>query len=277
MNILVSLNSNYLFPLIVMLSSLLWANPADEFTIYVAHTRMGPDDFNTIRRWVGDRCEIVEIRVPEQLSAKFAPSCGYPPEMYYRILAAQLIPENESRILYLDPDILVINPIDRLYHMDFSGALFAASSHVHRSLQKINQLRLNMEEDHPYINSGVLMMNLDQLRQEQNVCGVLDFIRKNKLRLFLPDQDVISAVYGDSIQTVDPRVYNLSERFLTFYNLNPRNEKITYDWVRRNTAIIHYCGKSKPWNDNYRGKLGVFYQNFLWQCLVPYGCPESFV
>lgn len=274
MNILVSLNSNYIFPLIVMLSSLLWSNPADDFRIYVAHSRMGRDDFDRIRRWVGDRCDIIEIRVPEPLSAEFTPSCGYPQEMYYRILAAQLIPDCENRILYLDPDILVINPIEKLYRIDFQDRLFAASSHVHKSLQKINQIRLNMDEDSPYINSGVLMMNLRQLRMQQDVCDVLEFIRKNKLRLFLPDQDVISAVYGDSIRTVDPKIYNLSERFLTFYNLNPKNEKITLEWIRQNTSIIHYCGRNKPWNGNYRGKLGVFYQDFLRQCLVPNGCPD---
>lgn len=274
MNILVSLNSNYIFPLIVMLSSLLWSNPADDFRIYVAHSRMGRDDFDRVRRWVGDRCDIIEIRVPEPLSAEFTPSCGYPQEMYYRILAAQLIPDCENRILYLDPDILVINPIEKLYRIDFQDRLFAASSHVHKSLQKINQIRLNMDEDSPYINSGVLMMNLRQLRMQQDVCDVLEFIRKNKLRLFLPDQDVISAVYGDSIRTVDPKIYNLSERFLTFYNLNPKNEKITLEWIRQNTSIIHYCGRNKPWNGNYRGKLGVFYQDFLRQCLVPNGCPD---
>lgn len=274
MNILVSLNSNYLFPLVVMLSSLLWSNPEEDFRIYVAHSQMGRADFEMIRRWVGDRCDIIEIRVPEPLSAEFAPSCGYPQEMYYRILAARLIPDSESRILYLDPDILVINPIHKLYRIDFQDRLFAASSHVHKSLQKINQIRLNMDEDSPYINSGVLMMNLEQLRTEQDVCDVLEFIQKNKFRLFLPDQDVISAVYGDSIRTVDPKIYNLSERFLTFYNLNPKNEKITLDWIRQNTAIIHYCGRNKPWNRNYRGKLGVFYQDFLRQSLVPNGCPD---
>ena len=30
-------------------------------------------------------------------------------------------------------------------------------------------------------------------------------------------------------------------------------------WVRRHSAIIHYCGRNKPWKKNYLGKLDVFW------------------
>ena len=31
------------------------------------------------------------------------------------------------------------------------------------------------------------------------------------------------------------------------------------DWVREHSAIIHYCGKNKPWKEKYIGSLGIFY------------------
>ena len=34
---------------------------------------------------------------------------------------------------------------------------------------------------------------------------------------------------------------------------------LTLDWVRENGAIIHYCGRNKPWKDTYVGSLGRFY------------------
>lgn len=34
-------------------------------------------------------------------------------------------------------------------------------------------------------------------------------------------------------------------------------------WVRENSVIIHYCGKNKPWNDDYTGVLGVFYRELF--------------
>ena len=31
------------------------------------------------------------------------------------------------------------------------------------------------------------------------------------------------------------------------------------DDVRRESAIIHFCGRNKPWRENYMGALDVFY------------------
>ena len=39
--------------------------------------------------------------------------------------------------------------------------------------------------------------------------------------------------------------------------------KLTLDWVRRNTVVVHYLGKPKPWQKNYIGPLGVFYREEL--------------
>ena len=33
--------------------------------------------------------------------------------------------------------------------------------------------------------------------------------------------------------------------------------------MRQNTVVVHYLGKPKPWQKNYIGPLGVFYQEEL--------------
>lgn len=40
-------------------------------------------------------------------------------------------------------------------------------------------------------------------------------------------------------------------------------ERLTLDWVRQNTVVVHYLGKPKPWQKNYIGPLGVFYKEEL--------------
>ena len=40
--------------------------------------------------------------------------------MYYRLLAPHLLPGQVDRVLYLDPDILVINPIRPLWDTDLA-------------------------------------------------------------------------------------------------------------------------------------------------------------
>lgn len=34
------------------------------------------------------------------------------------------------------------------------------------------------------------------------------------------------------------------------------------EWVEENVVIVHYCGKSKPWKADYKGKLGFFYERY---------------
>ena len=39
----------------------------------------------------------------------------------------------------------------------------------------------------------------------------------------------------------------------------PFERELTEEWIRKNAAIIHYCGKNKPWKEHYNGKLNIFY------------------
>ena len=43
----------------------------------------------------------------------------------------------------------------------------------------------------------------------------------------------------------------------------PFEKELTLDWVRTNSMIIHYCGRNKPWKENYTGQLNVFYNDTL--------------
>lgn len=265
LDILVTLDAGYLYQLTVMLTSLLASHPKQVFTVYVLHASLTPLQLQALGRIQPARCRIVSVQVPQNLFADAPTSRRYPAEMYYRIFAALLLPPQLERILYLDPDLVVINPVDALYQTDFEGTLFAAASHVMSpKLNKINELRLSMPPRRPYINSGVMLMNLSQLRREQDQAEVLDYIRTHKNVLMFPDQDVINAVYGTRILAIDPLLYNLSEPFLARYNLRlgRLKNRLNLDWIRENSRIIHYCGKNKPWKANYIGKLDVFYRQY---------------
>ena len=84
----------------------------------------------------------------------------YTKEMYYRLLAFKLLPEELDRILYLDPDMLVLNPVREFYNTDLEGYLYAAAYHDKISVKELNRIRLMPYEIRNYYNSGVLLMNL---------------------------------------------------------------------------------------------------------------------
>lgn len=261
MNILFTINKNYLEYAIDCIQSIVRFPSEEGYDIYILHSDLRDYDQMYLSTQVEDENTVFHFYyVDPSLFLTFPENERYPKLIYYRIFAASLLPSNLDRILYLDVDTIVINPLDTLYHMDFKGNYYLACTHVKKFLNKVNQYRLGMEEEAPYINSGVMLMNLKELREKQNIKEVFSFVEKKKRHLALPDQDIMTALYGDKIGILDTMIYNLSDRMLSIYNADLSHPRRNLDWIRRNTVIIHYYGKQKPWQTPYFGVLNVFYK-----------------
>ena len=260
MNILFTTNSGYLEHVFDCIQSIVRFVSQDGYDFYILHSDVSKEKQNRWIRTISEsnvRFHFIYVD-PSELK-DFPESERYPLLIYYRIFAAELLPDTLDRILYLDGDTLVINALDTLYNMDFNGNFYMACTHVRKFLNIVNQIRLGVDEEMPYINSGVMLMNLKLLRKVQNKEEIISFVNKNKNRLTLPDQDVISALYRNKIQLIDTFKYNLSDRMIEFHNAQIGVEKIDIDWVRKNTVVVHYYGKQKPWKKPYIGQLNVFY------------------
>lgn len=259
MNLLVTLNKNYLPYLIILLKSILKTNPNKEFTIFIISKEIDNQDVATVEEALKTPLMKFELlHFDESLLIGAPTSSRYPLEIYYRIFAAKVLPSTVSRILYLDPDIVVINQLDSLYNLDFEGNYFIGATHIRKVLRKFNQIRVRAHKSAPYINTGVMVMNIELLRNEQVVDEVYEYINKYKRYFTLPDQDIIFGLYGHKIKLVDYLKYNLSDRMLSLYNLRT-SEKLDLAWVKKHSVVIHYCGRNKPWRPKYRGILNVFY------------------
>ena len=257
-NVLVTLDENYLPHLNVMLFSLLHSNPDCNFDVYLLHSAIGEEALTQTRSLLAPAGRLISVPVTDMGLDDAPTTARYPQEIYYRIFAARYLPQSHDRILYLDPDIIVNGSIKELYQLPVEDYFFAAASHTGEFLRIFNGIRLEMEEDSPYINSGVMLMNLDLLRREQNYEDVFHFIEEMKSRLILPDQDIISSLYGSRIYALDTFRYNMTERLFQWHS--PFEKGLDLHWVREHSVIIHYCGRNKPWKEKYLGQLDVFYR-----------------
>lgn len=257
-NILITVDRNYLPYFNIMLYSLLQSNPEEIVEVYLLHNSLDDKMMEPTQRILGSRGHIHLLKI-EEIGLDDAPTTDrYPKEIYYRIFAAKYLPNTLERILYLDPDLIVNGSLRELYDMPMETAFFAAASHIGNVLHFINEVRLNMDEEMPYINSGVMLINLQQLRKEQTYSEVFAYINDYKARLILPDQDIISGLYGNRIIPLDPYRYNMTERLFMFHKQG--EDKVDIDFIRKNSVIIHYCGRNKPWKSGYIGKLNAFYE-----------------
>jgi lipopolysaccharide biosynthesis glycosyltransferase len=262
MDILVTLNSKYLHPLKVMLKSLFLNNHEEKFTIYLMQSSMEEEELLHLKTFVNRHNGKLEIIYIDDQHFKDAPVLlHYTKEMYYRILAYKFLPKDLERILYLDPDILVLNPVKELYQMDINEYMYAAAYHDKISVKEINRIRLLPYDIDAYYNSGVLLMNLELQRKLIEEEAIYEFIKKNRARLIMPDQDVINALFSKKIKNLDETLYNYDARFYNYYRLKT-NGKCDMDYVINHTVILHFCGKKKPWQKGYAGKFHSLYKHY---------------
>ena len=260
--LLFALDENYLPQLRVLLTSIAVNNPGECFELYVMHSGLPESGLERLAEWSAKRgWAFSPVTVDEALFEGAPVTSTYPQEMYYRLLAGGLLPENVDRVLYLDPDILVINPLRALWETDLRGNMFAAAAHTGKTELANNVNRLRLGTDHDYYNSGVLLMDLAACRREISTGALFDFVRGHRRELVMPDQDLLNAMYGDRVLPVDDAVWNYDARNYNNYMLRSSGEQNSR-WVMQNTSILHFCGKAKPWKPNYIYRFGVLYQHY---------------
>ena len=262
-NLLFCVNQKMLGLMSACLKSLLRSGGYGYYDVFVLHSDLEESIQRAMERDFQERVTFHFLQVPEELFADFPETARYPRQIYYRLAAPLLLPRELDRILYLDVDVVVINSLRPFYEVDFESSYFVGCTHTREFLTKLNQARLQSDKAVAYINTGVLLMNLNVLRQVIRLEEISAYVREHEKALILPDQDILTALYGDKIKLADSLRYNLSDRVLNFYNGSHPKEKRDVNWVRRNTAIIHYCGRNKPWNEGYTGTLGVFYRELM--------------
>lgn len=259
MNLLVTLDSNYVRPLCVMLRSLTQSNPRTAFDVYVAYSDLTDADFRTIGNALeGSGSRVIGIRVPDSLFHDAPVLKRISKATYYRLFAPMYLPKEVDRILYLDPDTLILNDLSALYHLELGDHFYAGCGHLDGFLNWLNTARLGMSAGDTYINAGVLLMNIRALRAFFSANDVFDYVQNHAAGLFLADQDVLNALYADRILPLDSMLYNLDER--CFHKLSKAlGQAGAWSFVRAQTCIVHYDGKYKPWNPDYQGELDCLY------------------
>lgn len=263
MQILVTLNKNYMPQLKVLLTSIHTSQPEEFPDIWLIHSGI-PDDLlaSAEKLCLSYGFSFHPVLIGNSFFKDAPASRQYPREMYYRLLAGSILPEDLTRILYLDPDILVINPLRPLWETDMKGKLFAAAAHTGKTdlASNINQLRLGT--DHDYYNSGVLLIDLDMAGKEITAEEIFRYTKEHGKELLLPDQDLLNILYGQRTLALDDSIWNYDARNYNTYLLKSSG-LCNMDWVMQNTSVLHFCGKLKPWQAGYIHRFGILYKHYM--------------
>ena len=170
----------------------------------------------------------------------------YPKSIYFRLLFPNLMQDSISRLIYLDCDILVNQDISEMWNIDISNyGIGCVWDQKGEDIHHKNRIEIN----NTYLNSGVLLMNLQWLREYDFTYKCMKYIRDYPERCVNPDQDAINVILKDKFLFIHPR-YNMQQLYL----LEKRRLFLGCDkWGLINEAIdnpviIHYTGIYKPWH-----------------------------
>ncbi|KAA9300917.1 MULTISPECIES: glycosyltransferase family 8 protein [Aerococcus] len=275
MNLLFAINHSFLYQMLTTLTSVIENSQSEVEAVYVLHKGKLEGEGQVQKLAAKFAFDLHLINMDKADFSQAPVSKRYPETIYYRLLAQDFLPADLDRILYLDADILCINDLTELYQLDLGDNLYAAASHsrLTRLSDEFNRVRLQREDGGAYYNSGVLLMNLPALRDQVQAKAIYQYIASHYYQLFLPDQDVLNALYGHQVYALPDQVYNYDMRYQKTYELISAGEWDDH-WVISHTALLHFCGKRKPWDPNANDKYALLYQHY-WQRMRRYLSEED--
>lgn len=174
------------------------ASPETQYEILILANSLTSSDGAIFAKLVEDRknftLRILEMRekIAELGVEKFYLG-NYAIAVYYRLFLHELLPQYD-KVLYLDSDILVQADVGELFQTDLgNNALGAIKDRVTNRLTFFAYIRntLKMRRPGKYFNSGVLLMDLNKLRNSDFSHRVRGEINSG-IPFRFPDQDILN-------------------------------------------------------------------------------------
>ena len=162
---------------------------------------------------------------------------------WYRILLPTVLDDMIRRVLYLDCDVLVNDPLDDLFTMNMDGKSIAACVDIETHTQSLYD-RLGYDSKLQYICSGVILMNLEKWRTDNLFEQIMDFAINNPQKLQCPDQDAINYICRVDKIILSPKYGVMVPYFRYEWFMKEHLDEM--EEMMNNPAIIHYA-IYQPW------------------------------
>jgi len=218
----------------------------------------------------------VEVQFISPSMSQFANRIAGNPMSYLRLCLPALLPDDISHVLYLDSDLLVRADLAELWatrplESPLAGVPDFASPTVSGRDALPNWRDLGLPADAPYVNAGVLLMNLNIWRAELLAEKILEYSAKHRAINRFWDQDGINAVLCQRTECVDLR-WNVPI-YLEFppiiRGIEP-NGILTTALSRKQALlwgpnILHFMGDRKPWRRGLGSQTQCEWLDWLWR------------
>lgn len=259
-----NIDSNYVRHCAVTLTSLFENNRSEHFVIHILAGNLTASEQDVLVR-LGQRyhnevyfytpaSHLLEGLTIRKFSKRISMAT------YYRCLLSDILPDDVSKVLYLDCDIVVLGSIRAFWDMPLDGVGVAAVEDIGcKEPRRYEILHYPMEDS--YFNAGVLLVNLDYWREHDVPRACIEYFHAYPERILFNDQDLLNSILHENKLLVD-LCWNVQDGFYR----NP--SRMTDEWrgkfsdVLKHPVILHYTNR-KPWEYDSQHPLRAEYVRYL--------------
>lgn len=198
---------------------------------------------------------------------------GFSPMAYARLLIPELLSRDYSRALYLDGDMIALRDIAPLFDADLEGkplgairdfgmcGMVAAGDAEGKHWQEYLREHLGFSKAEAYINSGLLLMDLEAWRRDGLCEKLLETALSRNWEAH--DQDVINRCFHGRIRYLDPcwGVYDI----LNLVDFLPPALQRQYREALSGARLVHFASSNPKSCFTFRGAWSVQFWNLAAQ------------
>ncbi len=259
MNVMYASDDNYTWLMGISMISLFENNKdCDEINVYIFGDNLSKENqdiISSIALKYGRNChhvDVAQINIPEILMSE-----RYPKSTFSRLFAYDLLPDSVEKLIYLDCDTIVMGNLEDMFNMDVEGKVFLVTKDCMGNAYK---RKIGLKNSDIYVNAGVMLMNLKQLRQVPIAERIVAFVDKYAEAMTYADQEIVNGIFQGEFGIL-PVEYDMQTQFVQYpYEeivtiRQPRNfyTKEEIEYGKKNPKIYHYTTcmlDVRPWFSN---------------------------
>lgn len=254
-NVAYALDNYYHYIIHVSMKSIMLSQNPNTFINFYILTSSITDEQKEVIDKIGlqhKNCKIEYIDMGNQFKDLNVPLDTYAQwstAIFYRLLLQYLLP-NEERILYLDGDTLIYKDLTKIYNYNITDKYYVGMLEY----KYFGYARYFKERFGNYINTGVLLCNLKELRKGNIAQKFVDFYKEYNTTIRFPVNDALNVISHEKNGYFEPEyvVIGFCNQKTAYEYYNKAIIKLNSTAVRdayKDPYIYHLIYYSKPWKN----------------------------
>ena len=180
-------------------------------------------------------------------------------ESYYSLFIPFIL-NKYDKLLVIDCDLILQGDIAEIYNHNIDNYLAASTKeivymgtlNIDQSLYNYCNEILHMDNPYNYVNTGVLLLNINNIRREFSISHILKTVKSNKY--MYQEQDIINLLFYGKIKFIDYKYNHYVNGDIDIDNAlknAPMRYRQLYKNINNYPFVIHFVANTKPWTNPY--------------------------